>query len=85
MIEKIEKQAKTACLWFAFLHHMRFCSYYSVGLGVVQMVQTEEISEDLRRRVVRSVREYQEKMCHAAAQRPQAHKSFYQRMVEEQS
>ncbi len=34
------------------LHHMLFCSYYRIGLGVVQMVQTKEISEDLRRRVV---------------------------------
>ncbi len=39
-------------LVIAFLHHMLFCSYYRIGLGVVQMVQTKEISEDLRRRVV---------------------------------
>ncbi len=45
---KIENQAKMACLRLHFLHHIHFCSYYSVGLGVVQMVRYFKTSWSIR-------------------------------------
>ncbi len=35
-------------LAIAFLDHIRFCSYYWVGLGVVQMVYYFNISQSIR-------------------------------------
>ncbi len=42
------KKAKAACLWFAFLCHIHLCSYYQVGLGVVQMVRYFKTSLSIR-------------------------------------
>ncbi len=36
---EIKKHAKTTCLRLLFLNHIYFCSYYRVGLGVVQIVR----------------------------------------------